>query len=427
MARATGPDAAAVAVAVATALVPDPARRPSAAELAANLAHSARPAPVQMISPPRLVADEHAGDARETTTILYGTHGRLAADGADLGEPDLAAGGDLAGDDLGGDDEDGRELAGAGSADEGLADYGRAEGAARDQVDPSVLDGDAPDPRFSGGGDYPAALIPALLPDGPPTDGERDRRPIRRDQPARSRRGGGADESTSPRPSRGGPAQRPWRRQQAGGRGGAAPGDSRQSGRDPGRGPRGWVLALMAGVGAVAVVIAVVLLNSSGSSGQRGVGAPAAAAAATDASAAPSVGARPMSASPSSQDAWRAVLTVLNTARSRAFEQDDESALAQVYEVGGALYAQDLQSLRVVEGRGAHTSPLTTHILDLSIRQQSADLVVLRVTDQLDGYDFLDASGTVLAHKDTDGSTRADVTLIRTAGGWRISAREQAA
>src|SRR5262245_31750818 len=49
MARATGPDAAAVAVAVATALVPDPDRRPSAAELAASLAHSARPLPVQMI------------------------------------------------------------------------------------------------------------------------------------------------------------------------------------------------------------------------------------------------------------------------------------------------------------------------------------------------------------------------------------------
>ncbi|WP_045875203.1 protein kinase [Pseudofrankia sp. DC12] len=49
---AAGPDAAAVAVVVSTALVPDPAKRPTAAQLADALAHSTRPLPVQLAVPP---------------------------------------------------------------------------------------------------------------------------------------------------------------------------------------------------------------------------------------------------------------------------------------------------------------------------------------------------------------------------------------
>jgi len=49
---AAGPEAAAVAVVVSTALVPDPAKRPTAAQLADALAHSTRPLPVQLAVPP---------------------------------------------------------------------------------------------------------------------------------------------------------------------------------------------------------------------------------------------------------------------------------------------------------------------------------------------------------------------------------------
>ncbi|WP_322755515.1 protein kinase domain-containing protein [Frankia sp. Cas3] len=50
MPQATGPDAAAVAVAVAPALVDDPVRRPTAEELVAALAHSATPLPVRFVN-----------------------------------------------------------------------------------------------------------------------------------------------------------------------------------------------------------------------------------------------------------------------------------------------------------------------------------------------------------------------------------------
>ncbi|ADP82568.1 protein kinase [Pseudofrankia inefficax] len=49
---AAGPDAAAVAVVAATALVPEPAKRPTAAQLADALAHSTRPLPVQLAAAP---------------------------------------------------------------------------------------------------------------------------------------------------------------------------------------------------------------------------------------------------------------------------------------------------------------------------------------------------------------------------------------
>jgi len=402
MAHATGPEAAAVAVAVATALVPDPARRPSAAELAANLAHSARPAPVRMISPPAPSRPANGWD----TAVPRGPRGPVQ--------------------------------------------------------DPSALDTTA--------GLVPAALGPAAL--GPPPSAQDvvdDARPV---GATGQRSSGGTltslldsdqdDAWPAAERFRRGSA---WReRPAARGGGGRVP---RRGGRDVQRGPRGWLLAVMAAVGGVAVVVAVVLLNTSGGSGHdvaaagpASVSPPAGTLRPTDPSPAPAssttvspaasvaatagppsasspatgptanrptttrpTAARPATAGPPPEQAWRTVLDGLNAARSRAFQQDDESALADVYQVGSADYTQDLQTLREVEGRGAHTSPLVTHILDLTIRQQGADQVVLRITDQLDGYDFLDAAGNVLAHHDSPGPHQGDVTLVRTAGGWRISDR----
>lgn len=391
MAHATGPEAAAVAVAVATALVPDPARRPSAAELAANLAHSATPAPVRMISPPAL-GRPAPGSAAQGRPAQGPPALGPAAQGPPAWEEDVAEDASPVG-------ATGQRLSGGTLA--------------------SLLDSDQDDA-------WPAA--------------ERFRRgSASRERPA-ARGGGGRV--------------------------------ARRGGWDGQRGPRGWLLAVMAAVGAVAIVVAVVLLNTSGGSGHDVAAAgpasvspsastlrptdrsPASASLTTVSPAAsvaaiadppsassPTTGpattrpptsrppttrpsaARPTTAGPPPEQVWRTVLDGLNAARSRAFQQDDESALADVYVVGSTDYAQDLQTLREVESRGAHTSPLITHILALTIRQQGADQVVLRITDQLDGYDFLDAAGNVLAHHDSPGPHQGDVTLARTAGGWRISDR----
>ncbi|MBL7621539.1 protein kinase [Frankia sp. AgB1.8] len=468
MAQATGPDAAAVAVAVATALVPDLARRPSAAELAANLAHSARPAPVQMISPPRPAAPDRGRDA-QATTELYGLR---RAPGAGSGGQD-PGGQDLGSQDLGSQDPGGRARVGvprARDAPEPDRSAGRASNV-RPGLGPEPGEGaepghpgGRPDPDLGGdpGGlpadaailegdvvDRDAALLPVLPPDdGPVPLGD----PDARHRPDRTRAGRQRPDGASPTRPRPGRSARPGSRPAGRGSGGHPP---RQGSRGAQPGPRGWLLALTAGVGLTAVVVAVVLLNRPGPSGRPDVGTAVSAAtgptggrsdvgtavsaatgptggrsdvgtavsAASGPTGGPPATARPTSASPAPDQAWRTLLAGLNTTRSRAFERDDESALAAVYQVGSALYVQDLQTLREVAGRGAHTSALTTHILDLQVRQQGTDQAVLRVTDQLDAYDFLSAAGTVLAHKDAEGPKRGDVTLVRTPDGWRISQR----
>jgi hypothetical protein len=426
MAQATGPDAAAVAVAVATALVPDLARRPSAAELAANLAHSARPAPVQMISPPRPAARDRGRDAQATTEL----YGLPRAPGAGSG------GQDPGGQDPGGQDPGGPARGGVPSARD-APEPDRSAGRASN-VRPGLgpEPGEGAEPGQSGGRpdlnlgglpadaailegdlvDRDAALLPVLPPDdGPVPLGD----PDARHRPDRSRAGRQRPDSASPTRPRPGRSARPGSRPAGRGSGAHPPRQGSRGAAQPG--PRGWLLALTAGVGLTAVVVAVVLLNRPGSSGRPDVGT--AVSAATGPTGGRSATARPTSASPAPDQAWRTLLAGLNTSRSRAFEHDDESALAEVYQVGSALYVQDLQTLREVAGRGAHTSALTTHILDLQVRQQGTDQAVLRVTDQLDPYDFLSAAGTVLAHKDAEGPKRGDVTLVRTADGWRISQR----
>lgn len=454
MAQATGPDAAAVAVAVATALVPDLSRRPSAAELAANLAHSARPAPVQMIDPPRPPAAGRGTDAQETA-VLRGLRRGPGRGSAGRGGPARLTNSPPPAEPGDGDSDVDEPPA----SDAGTVRYDDPPDLSGPAGEPggdgTVLEGDVVAPGAELLSALPPDEQPALLGDIPDT---------RRRPGGRAARGGGG------RPA--GPEGLLLPGEQAGPRPGARPAGRgsgtnppRQGSRGAQRGPRGWVLALTGAVGLTAVVVAVLLLNRSGSAGGHDVGTSVSAApgpaggrtatarpssavatsAGSGSAGAGSAGAvsagptaagsvsarppsaagpaRPTSASPDPGQAWRTVLGGLNATRSRAFEHDDETALGAVYQAGSALYVQDLQSLREVAGRGAHTSALTTHILELQIRQQGADQVVLRVTDELDAYDFLDANGNVLAHKDAEGPKRGDVTLVRVTDGWRISQR----
>jgi hypothetical protein len=188
-----------------------------------------------------------------------------------------------------------------------------------------------------------------------------------------------------------------------------------------GRAPA-WLLPLTAAVGLIAVGIAAVLLVSSaddrsGSSPRTGAGGPGASRpAAGEASTLPVAGR-------SSDQVWRSVLDGLGTARGRAFQDADEAELLEVYEQGSAVYVADVALMRDMVGRGAHVSALTTRILDLQVREDRPDRAVLRVTEQLDAYDFLDAHGAVLAHQPAKAPERRDVTLVRTASGWRVAGR----
>jgi len=189
--------------------------------------------------------------------------------------------------------------------------------------------------------------------------------------------------------------------------------------RRRGRPPR-WLLVLTGSVGLVAVTVAAVLLNAlnGGTPGGAGTPKPSTTAATNGTAPAPEV-----TASQSPEKRWKTVLAELDAARGRAFERVDESALADVYEVGTAIYALELAQLRQVAGQDAHASGLSLTVLDLHIEEQTSDRVVLRVTEQLGAYEVLDAHGNVLLRKEQAAAERHDVTLVRTAAGWRISDR----
>ncbi|MDT3440937.1 protein kinase domain-containing protein [Pseudofrankia sp. BMG5.37] len=223
-------------------------------------------------------------------------------------------------------------------------------------------------------------------------------------------RGMGQEQPSSPVPSAAVTVSRPPR---LGGR----------EARGHGRPPR-WLLALAGVVVLLAVTIMAVLLSASNGGTPDEKGAPGPGAAALTSGATPT--ATPTAtatASQPSEEVWATTLADLDAARGRAFERVDESALADVYEVGSAVYAADLALLRQVASGGGHVPDLSYHFLDVQIREQIQDRVVLRVTYQLNAYEILDASGNVLVHQDQAAPEHVDITLVRTPAGWRISQR----
>ncbi|WP_007512789.1 serine/threonine-protein kinase [Pseudofrankia saprophytica] len=209
---------------------------------------------------------------------------------------------------------------------------------------------------------------------------------------------------------------------------GGAPDRREATGRRPRLGTltRPWWVVTGAVVLVAVMAAVILLLTSTGDDPAGPDGAtPSASQPAGSTSQPTTPGTQSTRPSPSQppEKAWETVLAGLDAARGRAFEQVDESALGDVYEAGSAVYAADLALLRQVARQGGHVSGLSLRVRDLQIREQTQDRVVLRVTEQLGAYEILDASGKVVLRKEQGAPERNDVTLVRTAAGWRISAR----
>ncbi len=496
MREATGPDAAAVAVAVATAMIDEPHRRPSAAELAAALARSTTPLPVRLPgdgeprtatrppgpSPtetlPRIppVGRGHAAETRPPGArgtpagppeppgsprrpppsagaqgvMEPGGHGHGDGDGD--GRPRLLAGARLnPGPDGTRDPRDGPgPRDDAGQSPPGAPPTGRPTSGATAVDAAELLDSLPPLPRRStparrtsrvagrGAGSAPAdagQTGPAKAPPGAS-------RPTAR--PPRSGAGAGAGAAGAvaggSRGTRG--------RTGASGASGSPPGTAGSSGRagraGAGRRPRRtgarrrrWLLPVTAGLGLFVVVVAVVLLMTSPSGdGSGDTAAPASQSASSQPASHPApsqqasspvagVPGRDPTASPvanqSPEQIWRGVLGELNTARSRAFERADESLLGQSDAPGSPAYNADVTLMRQVVAQGAHASPLHSEVLALQVRADQPDRTVLRVTERLAAYDYLDARGQLLAHQPEKAPQRHDLVLLRTSSGWRVS------
>jgi len=176
-------------------------------------------------------------------------------------------------------------------------------------------------------------------------------------------------------------------------------------------------------VGLFAVVVAAVLLLTSPP--KKGASEPAGSAPRATAPAATGAPGQGPTASPvanqTPEQIWRGVLAGLNTARSRAFEQAQESLLAESDAPGSDAYNADVGLIRQVVARNAHSSPLRTDIVALEVRSDGAERTVLRVTDRLQAYDYLDAKGQPLQHQPARPPAQHDLVLVRTQSGWRVS------
>ena len=353
--KSAGPEAEAVAVAVASALIADPGKRSTAAELADSLARSTRPLPVQLtVSPPAPAAARPAAPASATRPTAGSRSARAGTGPTTTGDPD---GGPTP----------------------------SATTARQDR--PTRIAGRGPRPaeRERGAGrPAPTGATAKVARNGPVTD----RRPAGAD-----RRSAAGPTAESPVPAIG---DRHDER-----------GEGDRTTRLDGPPARRWTgrrivigLAVLAAAAIVAGLLAVLTSGSSG--GSSGTAAPAGQAA---------------------ESTYRTVLAGLETARSQAFQQASPALLADVDQTGSGVYNADLALLQETIARGAHVPQLDTRIIDLRVLSQSADQVRLRVTEQLGAYDFVDAHGTVLAHRDAGSPATSDVTLIRTDAGWRIADR----
>ncbi|WP_261568500.1 serine/threonine protein kinase [Frankia gtarii] len=439
MREATGPDAAAVAVAVATAMIDDPYRRPSAAELAAALARSATPLPVRLPGDGEPRAARRPAGPSPTETLprippVDRTHAQPRPPGARPHSTAAAPPGAArrpqtpAGVEPGGPgDGDGRPrlLAGArlNPGPDGTSDPRDGPGSG-DDVGPHPPGGGAPPGRSASG----ATAVDAteLLDSLPP--------PPRRSTPARraSRVAGRGGAGAGPAADAGrlSPSKAPPGASASSGSP-PATGSSGRAGRaGTGRRPRRtgarrrrWLLPVTAGVGLFAVVVAAVLLMRSPS--QDGTSDSAAPAPQSVQPSAVGVPARDPTASPvanqSPEQIWRAVLGELNTARSRAFEGADESLLGQSDAPGSPAYNADVALMRQVVAKGAHASALRSEILALQVRDEQPNRTVLRVTERLAAYDYLDVRGQLLVHQPAKAPQHRDLALIRTDSGWRVS------
>ncbi|WP_026310771.1 protein kinase [Parafrankia elaeagni] len=428
MRQATGPDAAAVAVAVALALVDDPRRRPSAAELAAGLARSTTPLPVRMTAVP---ADAPVIDVEPLPDDGWGeptgaSSGHGEGEGEQRDDPwatgpewqsgripeaatgDADLGGDLSGGEPAGLDPAWDDPRGAGGpARQATAGEPQAEAAHEGGSEDTGAGSGWPRDGRTAPSD-PSQLVGAL----PPT--ERERRP----RPPRS--GGRAGRPATGR------AGRPAASGRRGAPGGAGHVRGRGAGRDGGRGGAGrraggtarsrLLLPVVGCVGLVAVVIAAVLMSGGGPEGSEGRPAAATAGGGSqrDSSATPVNGRSP-------EQAWRAVLDELNSARSAAFERADPATLAGADAPGSPALSHDEGLIGEMRERGVHATPVRVQIVDLVIRSESADEVVLRVTESIEPYDFVDAAGTVQASEPRVPPSTRDLTLRRTEGGWRLA------
>ena len=180
-------------------------------------------------------------------------------------------------------------------------------------------------------------------------------------------------------------------------------------------------------LGAVALIAWVVIPGGSvGAPGSEGAPAQGASTSPSrggrDALAQTGLPAQPSDGPGQDATAWRAVLSRLDAARSQAFSRGARDQLAEVDVTDSPAHIEDLKAFDAMRARSAYAQALSPRIEGVVVVSAESTRAVLRVTDTLPPYRFVDAGGRVLKRVHGRGRAVHDVTLVHSPAGWRVLA-----
>ncbi|AXT84678.1 hypothetical protein C6I20_05375 [Aeromicrobium sp. A1-2] len=126
------------------------------------------------------------------------------------------------------------------------------------------------------------------------------------------------------------------------------------------------------------------------------------------------------SVSPAPADHWASTLAVLDHERAAAFARADAKLLDRVYVRGSEARRVDAAMIADHRRRGARVVGAELRILSCRVLSASGSRVRLDVVDRLAPAQVVwaDGSSTALPY---DEPSRRVITLLRTAGGWRVA------
>jgi hypothetical protein len=124
--------------------------------------------------------------------------------------------------------------------------------------------------------------------------------------------------------------------------------------------------------------------------------------------------------SPAPQDQWATLLAELDRTRAEAFATTDADLLDGVYVRGSRAWAVDAATIAAYRQRRARVIGAELRIVSCRVLAASRTRVRLDVVDRLAPARVVWADGTTTALP-RDEPTGRVVTLVRTAGGWRVA------
>lgn len=124
--------------------------------------------------------------------------------------------------------------------------------------------------------------------------------------------------------------------------------------------------------------------------------------------------------SPDVDDQWATQLTELDRTRATAFATADPGRLDDVYAPGSGGRRTDAATIERYAARDGRVLGAELRVLSCRVVRATGDRVRLEVVDQLGPSHVRWGDGSTTALPE-DRPSRREVTVVRTAEGWRIA------